>query len=53
VVDDNSKLKIFKPVPVQQTGKQSQQGLISTEAIMHAKFIGSLRIIGAKKEGFA
>ena len=53
VVDDISKLKIFKPVPVQSSNKQSQQGLISSEAIMHAKFFDNGRIIGAKKDGFA
>lgn len=56
VVDEVSKLKIFKPVPVQAVGPKTanhQQNLISNEAIMFAKFIDNLRIIGAKKEGSA
>ena len=54
VVDEQSKLKIFKPVPVKETSPKTNSAspLISPEAIMFAKFVDEQRIVGAKKENF-
>lgn len=56
VVDEVSKLKIFKPVQFNQVGPRgssNQNSYITSEAIMHAKFIDSTRIVGAKRDGYA
>jgi len=46
IVDEISKLKVFKPVPV-GANQKVQQIQISPEAILYAKFDDEQRIIGA------
>jgi len=51
IVDEISKLKVFKPVPV-GTNQKLQQIQISPEAVLYAKFDDEQRIVGAQKQGY-